>query len=182
MNGPSRSGKAVLVGSACTFTLAVVASCLGGSRNARPSWERELPASHYDHPPKKTFERNAYAFEFDQLEEYYRVPGEFGHRMIGENYGFDALSLIVTDTYPGGGPRLHSHDVEEAHVLLEGSATYVIGDRTFTVQAPYVARVPAGVPHAFINAGSKPMNLVAVFPSKKPEFKILGPNPLIPAK
>ena len=176
----SPSVKVLLAGSACVLAVEV-AACVGLSRSA-PSWERELPSSHFDHPPKKPFVRSAYSFEFDQLEEYYRVPGEFGHRLLGEAYGFESLSLIVTDTYPGGGPRLHSHDVEEAHVLLEGSATYVIGDQTFTVQAPYVAKVPAGVPHAFINAGAKRMNIVAVFPSKKPEFRILGPNPLIPAK
>jgi mannose-6-phosphate isomerase-like protein (cupin superfamily) len=76
-------------------------------------------------------------------------------------------------------PRLHTHDVEEAHVLLEGSAKYQIGDQTLTVQAPYVAKVPAGVPHTFINVGSEPMNIIAVFPSKKPDVKIVGPNPLI---
>ena len=58
--------------------------------------------------------------------------------------------------------------------------TYRMGDKTATVNAPYIAKVPAGVPHAFINAGEKPLHLIAVFPSNKPEFKILGPNPLIP--
>lgn len=106
----------------------------------------------------------------------------FGHRMLGEQYGFEGVPVIISETHPGGGPRLHTHDVEEAHVLLEGSAMYQIGDQTLTVQAPYVAKVPAGMPHAFINTGSKPMNIIAVFPSKRPEFKILGPNPLIPSK
>ena len=59
------------------------------------------------------------------------------------------------------------HDTEEAHVLLEGTAQYRIGDKTFTVQAPYVAKVPAGVPHTFINAGTKRFNLIAVFSSKQ---------------
>ena len=85
------------------------------------------------------------------------------------------------ETHPNGGPRLHSHDVEEAQVLLEGSATYVIGDRSFTIQGPYVAKVPANVPHTFINAGSEPMHIIAVFPSKRPGIKILGPNPLLPS-
>ena len=72
------------------------------------------------------------------------------------------------------------HDTEEAHVLLEGTAQYRIGDKTFTVQAPYVARVPAGVQHTFINAGNKPFNLIAVFASKHPNTKRIGPNPLDP--
>jgi mannose-6-phosphate isomerase-like protein (cupin superfamily) len=99
----------------------------------------------------------------------------------GDQYGFKSLSFIITETHPGGGPGLHVHDTEEAHVLLEGSAQYQIGDKTFTVLAPYVARVPAGVPHTFINSGSKQFNLIAVFASKHPNTKRIGPNPLIPS-
>lgn len=102
-------------------------------------------------------------------------------RLTGDQYGFESLSFIITETHPGGGPGLHVHDTEEAHVLLEGNAQYRIGDKTFTVQAPYVARVPAGVPHTFINAGSKQFNLIAVFASKHPNTTRIGPNPLIPA-
>ena len=109
------------------------------------------------------------------------MPGEFGHRLIGDEYGFEALSFIITETHPGGGPALHKHDVEEAHILLEGSAQYRIGDKTFTVQAPYVAKVPAGVPHTFMNVGARPFNLVAVFASKRHSSKRLGPNPLVSA-
>lgn len=83
------------------------------------------------------------------------------------------------DSFPGGGPGLHVHDAEEAHVLLEGTARYRIGDNTIVVHAPYVAKVPAGVAHTFINAGTKPFRLVAVFASKRPVTRRIGPNPLI---
>jgi hypothetical protein len=43
-----------------------------------------------------------------------------------------------------------------------------------------VAKVPAGVPHTFINVGTEPFNLVAVFASKHPGTKRIGPNPLVP--
>ena len=149
------------------------------SHDPLPRWQGELPSANFDHLPKRAFESSDYIIKFDQLGHFYRVPGEFGYRMWGENYGFEALSLIITDTHPGGGPGLHTHDVEEAHVLLEGSAKYQIGDQTLTVQAPYVAKVPAGVPHTFINTGTEPMNIIAVFPSKRPSVKVIGPNPLI---
>ena len=118
-------------------------------------------------------------FTFDQLEHYYRVPGEFTHRLTGDEYGFEKLSFIVTETHPGGGPGLHVHDVEEAHILLEGTAQYRLGDHTFIVHAPYIARVPPGMPHTFVNAGSDPFNLVAVFASNHPTTTRVGPNPLI---
>jgi mannose-6-phosphate isomerase-like protein (cupin superfamily) len=171
------------------LSLAILSLCfaallwiLGSSAKSNDSLKPkvvELPKENFDHPPKEAFDRSDYFFKLDQMEHFYRVPGEFGHRMWGEKYGFEALSFIITETHPGGGPRFHTHDVEEAHVLLKGSAKYRVGDTEFTVQAPYVAKVPAGMPHAFINTGSEPMNIIAVFPSKRPEVKILGPNPLI---
>ena len=146
-----------------------------------PVTQGKLPDKEFTHPPEKPHDPTDLVFSFDQLDYYYRVPGEFTHRLNGDQYGFESLSFIITETHPGGGPGLHVHDTEEAHVLLEGTAEYRIGDKTFTVQAPYVARVPAGVQHTFINAGNKPFNLIAVFASKHPNTKRIGPNPLIPA-
>jgi mannose-6-phosphate isomerase-like protein (cupin superfamily) len=143
--------------------------------------KEKLPDNEFTRPPEKPHDATALFFNFDQLDYYYRVPGEFTHRLTGDQYGFESLSFIITETHPGGGPGLHVHDTEEAHVLLEGNAQYRIGDKTFTVHAPYVARVPAGVPHTFINAGSKQFNLIAVFASKHPSTRRIGPNPLIPA-
>lgn len=146
-----------------------------------PAAQGKLPDKGFTHSPEKPHDPTAYFFNFDQLDYYYRVPGEFTHRLTGDEYGFQSLSFIISETHPGGGPGLHVHDTEEAHVLLKGTAQYRIGDKTFTVQGPYVAKVPAGVPHTFINAGSEPFNLIAVFASKHPNTKRIGPNPLIPA-
>jgi len=132
------------------------------------------------HPPKMPFSANDYVFKFDQLRHQHLTPGEFTWWLIGENYGFENLSFIIGETHPGGGAVLHVHDIEEAHVLLEGSFQYLIGDSTFTVHAPYIAKVPAGMPHAILNVGSKPFNIIGVFPSKRQRTKVLGPNPLRP--
>lgn len=139
----------------------------------------KLPAKNFDHAPEKPHSKDDYSFRLDQLKHFYRAPGEFSHRLVGKDYGFEALSFFITETHPGGGPNLHKHDVEEAHVLLEGTARYRIGNETFTVTAPYIAKVPAGVPHTFVNAGSEPFRLVAVFASNQPKSERLGTNPLV---
>jgi mannose-6-phosphate isomerase-like protein (cupin superfamily) len=149
--------------------------------SATPGPKTSLPCEAFTNPPEKPHDPADNFFAFDQLEHYYRVPGEFTHRLTGDQYGFETLSFIITETHPGGGPGLHVHDSEEAHILLEGVAQYQIGDKTFTVRAPYVAKVPAGVAHTFINVGAEPFRLVAVFASKHPGTKRIGPNPLIPA-
>ncbi len=163
------------------FLAVVTTGCAGKHVRSAPTLPARatLPDKDFTHPPEKPHDAAALYFTFDQLDHYYRVPGEFTHRLTGDQYGFEALSFIITETHPGGGPGLHVHDVEEAHVLLEGTAQYRVGDKTFTVQGPYVAKVPAGVPHTFVNAGTRPFNLIAVFASKHPSSKRIGPNPLL---
>ena len=113
------------------------------------------------------------------MESFYTVPGEFGHLLEGEKYGFGSLSFIISETHPGGGPPLHTHESEEAHVLLDGKATYVIGEKRFTIEGPYIAKVPAGVPHTFVNSGNGIFRLVAVFPDKHFTYTEVGKNPLV---
>lgn len=149
------------------------------SRVAAVEQSIALPTENFSRKPLRQHKVGDTIFQFDQLEYFYRVPGEFTHRMTGSEYGFQSLSIFITETHPCGGPGLHVHDTEEAHVLLEGSVRYQIGDGAMTVQAPYVARVPAGVPHTFVNVGTKPFNLIAMFASKEPTTTRIGPNPLI---
>ena len=138
-----------------------------------------MPCRAFTHPPVKPHGPADLLFTFDQLEHWYRVPGEFTHRLDGDRYGFETMSFIISETHPGGGPGLHVHDTEEAHILLQGTAQYQIGDKVFTVRAPYVAKVPAGVAHTFINVGTEPFNLIAVFATRHPNTTRIGPNPLI---
>ena len=122
-----------------------------------------------------------YVLKFSELGPHEAGPGERIYLMRGEQHRFDALSLIMTETEPQGGPPLHTHDSEEAHVLYEGTVTYQIGDDRFTVSGPYVARVPAGVPHTFINSGNQNFNLTCAFPTKHYTFQFVAPNPLLPS-
>jgi mannose-6-phosphate isomerase-like protein (cupin superfamily) len=140
---------------------------------------KQLPAEDYLREPEAPFQASDTLFSLDQLASFYCVPGEFGHLLEGRHYGFDALSVIITETYPGGGPPLHVHECEEAHILLEGEVSYVIGDQRFTATAPYVVKIPANVPHAFVNIGVRPFRLLAVFPDSRFTDVTVGPNPLL---
>jgi mannose-6-phosphate isomerase-like protein (cupin superfamily) len=150
-----------------------------GCRQAATAKQAELPKESYEQQPEQPFSSSDYVFKPNQMISFYDVPGEFGHAMEGAPYGFKSLSFIITETQPGGGPPLHVHEREEAHVLLEGKATYVLGDQKFTVEGPYVVKIPAGVPHTFVNAGSQPLRLIGVLPTSRIHYKELGPNPLV---
>jgi mannose-6-phosphate isomerase-like protein (cupin superfamily) len=143
------------------------------------SMQRELPIESYINPPKESFNPSEYLFRFAQIPDYYDVPGEFGHMLEGQLYGFEALSFFITETHPGGGPPLHTHTVEEAHILLSGTMSYLIGDEQFSAEGPYVVKIPAHVPHTFINSGDQPLRLIAVLAGKECAWEELGPNPLV---
>jgi hypothetical protein len=65
-----------------------------------------------------------YAVTLDKLPVINPGPGEYVHVMSGQAYGYNGLTIGVTETFPGGAPPMHSHEGEEAHVLLEGEILY----------------------------------------------------------
>lgn len=121
-----------------------------------------------------------YVTRLEEMEAIQAGLGENIHLLRGDQHGFRNLSFILAETAPGGGPPLHTHESEEAHILRDGKMEYVLGKDRFVVSAPYVLRVPAGVPHTFINAGTSPLKLTAVFDSSHYTFKPLAKNPLQP--
>jgi quercetin dioxygenase-like cupin family protein len=50
-----------------------------------------------------------------------------GYERTGEAIGAD-VSVIVVDAAPGEGPRLHRHRYREVFVVLEGEATFTLGE------------------------------------------------------
>ena len=145
-----------------------------------------IPLAAYGHDPKHhgnsipafTDPSSDYVVKLEDMTAIEAGKGEKIHLLRGNEHGFKSLSFILTETAPGGGPPLHTHESEEAHVLTSGTMSYVIGDQTFIVSAPYILRVPANTPHTFINAGATPLALTAVFDSADYTFKPIGANPL----
>jgi mannose-6-phosphate isomerase-like protein (cupin superfamily) len=105
--------------------------------------------------------------------------GETVYQAEGKDHGMKDLSFVITETQPGGGPPLHVHAAEEAHVVLSGRVTYFIADSIFTVDAPFLVRIPANTPHTFINSGDTVLNLIGVFGQDAfGVYQPVGKNPL----
>jgi mannose-6-phosphate isomerase-like protein (cupin superfamily) len=75
-----------------------------------------------------------------------------GFEAQGEQIGA-GISVIAVDSQPGDGPALHRHQYAEVFVVLEGQATFTVGDEERVISAGHVAVVPAGIPHRFVNSG-----------------------------
>lgn len=69
----------------------------------------------------------------------------------------------ITVFAPGRAIPLHTHNVEECVLVLEGEATVIVADETFDVDAGVSTWVPAGVPHRFANRGARTMRIYWVY-------------------
>jgi quercetin dioxygenase-like cupin family protein len=95
-----------------------------------------------------------------------------GFESIGAEIG-TSVSIIAVDAAPGTGPGLHRHPYEEVFVVLEGEATFTLGDAQHVARAGEVVVAPAGVAHAFVNTGSTRLRQVDVHVSPRFETEWL---------
>jgi len=82
----------------------------------------------------------------------------------------ETMSVITNDMAPGAGPALHKHPYEEVFVIVEGEATFTLGDETRVVRGgepPLIA--PPHTAHAFKNTGDG--RLITVDIHASPVFK-----------
>ena len=133
--------------------------------------ERRTVPGPIDTSAKKYY--SDYAVRLEQLPVINPGPGEYVHVMEGRRNGYKNLTIGVTETFPNGAPPMHSHEGEESHVLLEGDILYALDDTLFTIKAPYIVNIPAGMPHAFKNIGKKTANLVVIFPTNIWKYDVL---------
>ena len=93
-------------------------------------------------------------------------PGHGEDEVQGHNHNA-AVSVIVVDLPPGGGPRLHKHPYEEIFVIQTGTVTFTAGDTTIEAKAGQAVIVPAGIPHKFLNTGEDRLRQVDIHASDR---------------
>lgn len=83
----------------------------------------------------------------------------------GHRHGDVDLSFFVTDTPPGGGPRLHVHPYAEVFLVESGEATFTAGGEERVVSGGHVVVVPPETAHRFENTGEDALRVVSIHPS-----------------
>jgi mannose-6-phosphate isomerase-like protein (cupin superfamily) len=79
----------------------------------------------------------------------------------GEDHGA-TISLILDETEPGNGPRLHRHPYDETWVVIDGHLTFHAGDEQLAAGRGDIVIVPPDTPHKFTNDGPGPSKLVCI--------------------
>lgn len=73
----------------------------------------------------------------------------------------------ITTFQPGTRLPLHSHNVEESVLVLEGQATAQIGEQHVDLSPGNATWVPRGVPHRFLNRGPSLMRIYWVYAGRE---------------
>ncbi len=91
-----------------------------------------------------------------------------GGTLKGTDHGA-SISLILDESEPGQGPRLHRHPYDETWVVQEGHLTFQCGEELLIVRAGDIVIVPPGVAHKFTNDGW-PRSLQAGVHPRQPDL------------
>lgn len=99
-----------------------------------------------------------------EVAPFARGGGAVTTPLVGKwNSTESSVTTGFTALPPGVGIPMHSHNVEECVLVVEGKATVTIGDDRFDVEAGDTTWVPAGVPHRFTNRGDSTMRIYWVY-------------------
>lgn len=100
----------------------------------------------------------------DQVDPFDRGNGVVTIPYVGVwNSETNQFTTGQTQFAVGTGLPLHSHNVEESVLILQGLATAQIGDSTYDLVEGQATWVPAGVPHRFFNRGNGLMRIYWVY-------------------
>ena len=72
------------------------------------------------------------------------------------------ISVILDQSRPGQGPRLHRHPYDETWIVQEGTLTFQLGEEQYTAGPGDVVIAPPNTPHKFTNDGPGRSSLVCI--------------------
>jgi 3-isopropylmalate dehydrogenase len=99
-----------------------------------------------------------------EIEPFDRGTGVRTLPYVGKwNVRGNKVTTGITEFPAGAGIPLHTHNVEESVLVLEGQAAAVVGEARFDLEPGDATWAPAGVPHRFANRGQGPLRIYWVY-------------------
>jgi quercetin dioxygenase-like cupin family protein len=108
---------------------------------------------------------NVHYLPFAQAKGVDRGNGAMTFPMVGKAQGAKNFSAGITSFKPGVNVPMHSHNVDEMVIVLEGQGECVLDGETKPVKQWDTTYVPGGVVHCFRNTGSTQMSIMWVYAS-----------------
>jgi quercetin dioxygenase-like cupin family protein len=99
-----------------------------------------------------------------EIEPFDRGSGVKTLPLVGKwNCETNQVTTGITVFGPGTGIPLHTHNVDETVLILEGEALVELGDETFELSEGDATWAPPGLPHRFANRGARQMRIYWVY-------------------
>ena len=90
------------------------------------------------------------------------VRPEVTSGVFGRTLQDGKVKVILTRVEPGGGFRRHTDPYAHVFYFLSGAGVLWVGGETTAARSGVVARIEAGVPHAYENPGPEDLVLVSI--------------------
>lgn len=100
---------------------------------------------------------------FNELPDIDRGVGITTKKLAGPWNGAQGFTTGVSTQPPGTQIRFHSHNVDEAVVVLQGEALFEAEGESHRLKPFDTTFVPTGVSHRFANLGSGVMRILWVY-------------------
>ncbi len=103
-------------------------------------------------------------------EDLPEVPWRPGYRkwdVTLEEHGV-STSLSLNTAEPGTGAPLHTHEIDELIMIMEGTLEVRINGEIHTVEKDHTVVIPPGAEHGFKVVGENNAKLIVFFPSMDP--------------
>ena len=112
-------------------------------------------------------------FDGQAVEDELQGPGFYlrvrdaaalpGGVFAGADHGA-GVTVELVEAAPGDAQETHAHPMEEVVVVVDGAATYFLGEQQARiVRAGQIVRIPAGIPHRYENRAAEPFRAVAAY-------------------
>lgn len=89
--------------------------------------------------------------------------GSLAHgRFEGASDGPASISMILDESGPGDGPRLHRHPYDETWVIEKGNLLFQVGDELGEAGPGDIVLAPPRVAHKFTNQGPGRARLICI--------------------
>jgi mannose-6-phosphate isomerase-like protein (cupin superfamily) len=108
-----------------------------------------------------------------EMQAFEHTPGGSVRFAYGDEHGFGAISIAMSDNPPGASEGLvHRHSCGEAFVVYEGRGIYTVGDTKVVAEAGDVVFVPPNTWHCFQPDGDSRLRHVGVFDSSHVDIEL----------
>jgi quercetin dioxygenase-like cupin family protein len=108
------------------------------------------------------------------VEFQQRSPGIKVRHLINQEKGAGAVTMGEIIMAPGTSLDLHTHKIEEAIIITEGTATLICGNEIQTLEASDAILAPAAEAHLLANRSQKPMRFLFFFPAVNTQRELVN--------